>query len=378
MSVKLDETFMQLALAQARLAGAAGEVPVGAVLVCNGQVVATGRNAAIQDCDPCAHAEIMALRAAAQQRGNYRLEDCDLYVTLEPCAMCSGAMLHARLRRVVFAAPDPKTGAAGSVLNLFAIPALNHQTQAVGGILATESGALLQDFFRQRRSERTELARHAHPLRDDALRTPDAAFVNLPDYPWAGVYRSDLPALGGLRMHYLDLGALGAAAADADARTYICLHGRSRWSYQYRHLIPALLAAGHRVLAPDLIGFGKSDKPKKVRFHQAALHQSILHEWVEALHLQRVVWLIPAQDALPVLPPPSVSDLGHWRVSLQTLAQTRAAGLCQAAYRAPFPDAGHQAAERAWPCAAESDGAHGVHAIREPVAGASAQLLELF
>ncbi len=374
MSVNLDETFMQLALAQARLAGAEGEVPVGAVLVCDGHVVATGRNATIQDCDPCAHAEIMALRAAALQRGNYRLEDCDLYVTLEPCAMCSGAMLHARLRRVVFAAPDPKTGAAGSVLNLFAIPALNHQTQALGGILATESGALLQDFFRQRRSEKKEHARHAHPLRDDALRTPDAAFADLPDYPWTGVYRSDLPALGGLRMHYLDLCAPGVATG-ADVRTYICLHGRRSWSYQYRHLIPSLLAAGHRVLAPDLIGFGKSDKPKKASFHQAELHQSILHEWVQALRVQHVVWLTPEQDPLPVFPPRSTGDLGHWRVPLQTLAQTRAAGASQAAYRAPFPDAGHQAAERAWPCAAESDG---VHAVREPVAGAARQLLDLF
>jgi tRNA(adenine34) deaminase len=115
-----DEIFMQQALAEARQAAAAGEVPVGAVVVRRGEVIASGRNAPVDGHDPTAHAEIVALRAAAQVLGNYRLDDCELFVTLEPCAMCSGAMLHARLKRVVFGAADPKTGAAGSVLNLFA------------------------------------------------------------------------------------------------------------------------------------------------------------------------------------------------------------------------------------------------------------------
>eukprot|EP01036_Dinobryon_divergens_P004771 gene4771-6330_t len=114
-----DEHFMQLALAQAALAAQAGEVPVGAVVVQGGLVIATGRNAPIEGHDPTAHAEIAALRAAAKVLGNYRLPDCTLYVTLEPCAMCSGAMLHARLKRVVFGATDPRTGAAGSVINVF-------------------------------------------------------------------------------------------------------------------------------------------------------------------------------------------------------------------------------------------------------------------
>ena len=114
-----DNEFMQLALAQAAQAAQAGEVPVGAVVVCNGKVIATGRNAPIGGHDPTAHAEIVALRAAALALGNYRLPDCELYVTLEPCAMCCGAMLHARLKRVVFGASDAKTGAAGSVINLF-------------------------------------------------------------------------------------------------------------------------------------------------------------------------------------------------------------------------------------------------------------------
>jgi tRNA(adenine34) deaminase len=146
-----DEQAMQLALAQAALAGAAGEVPVGAVVLRYGVVIASGHNAPIGQRDPSAHAEMLALRAAALVLGNYRLPDCELFVTLEPCAMCAGAMLHARLKRVVFAATDPKTGAAGSVINLFAQSQLNHQTQVLGGILALESAAVLQDFFRQRR-----------------------------------------------------------------------------------------------------------------------------------------------------------------------------------------------------------------------------------
>ena len=150
----LDEHCMQLALAQARLAAQAGEVPVGAVIVCNGQVIATGHNAPIGNHDPTAHAEIVALRKAAKAMGNYRLPGCTLYVTLEPCAMCCGAMLHARLERVVFGAPDAKTGAAGSVINLFEQPQLNHQTALLGGILAVECVGLLKEFFAQRRVQK--------------------------------------------------------------------------------------------------------------------------------------------------------------------------------------------------------------------------------
>ena len=150
----LDVSFMQLALTQAALAAQAGEVPVGAVVVQGGVVIATGRNAPIEGHDPTAHAEIAALRAAAKALGNYRLPDCTLYVTLEPCAMCSGAMLHARLKRVVFGATDAKTGAAGSVINLFEQPKLNHQTVLQGGVLAGESAAFLKDFFSRRRLEK--------------------------------------------------------------------------------------------------------------------------------------------------------------------------------------------------------------------------------
>ena len=143
---------MLLALEQAQHAWRLGEVPVGAVVVKDGEVIATGYNQPIGSHDPTAHAEIVALRAAADKLGNYRLPGCELYVTLEPCVMCSGAMMHARLARVVYAATDPKTGACGSVLNLFEQEQLNHHTEVVGGVLADEASAMLKAFFAERRT----------------------------------------------------------------------------------------------------------------------------------------------------------------------------------------------------------------------------------
>ncbi|HYD60061.1 MAG TPA: tRNA adenosine(34) deaminase TadA [Noviherbaspirillum sp.] len=146
-----DSVYMQQAISQAHNAWALGEVPVGALVVKDGEIVATGFNQPIGTHDPTAHAEIMALRAAAEILGNYRLPGCELYVTLEPCAMCAGAMMHARLARVVFGASDPKTGACGSVVNLFEQEKLNHHTEVVGGVMAEECGALLREFFAERR-----------------------------------------------------------------------------------------------------------------------------------------------------------------------------------------------------------------------------------
>ena len=375
-----DTHFMQLALAQAGEAAASGEVPVGAIVVRHGEVIATGRNAPIDSHDPTAHAEIVALRAAAAALGNYRLDDCELYVTLEPCAMCSGAMLHARIKRVVFGAADPKTGAAGSVINLFSEAALNHQTALDGGVLAAECSALLQDFFRQRRSDQKDHSQQNHPLRDDAVRTPDAAFRDLPDYPWQPHYLSDLPALGGLRMHYLDE---QATEEPASGTTFLCLHGNPAWSYLYRKMIPVFLQAGHRVVAPDLIGFGKSDKPKKETFHSFSQHRQILLEFVERLGLQNVVLVV--QDwggllglTLPVAAPGRYAGLVvmntmlatgdaplppgflAWRemcaknphfdiARLFTRGNPHMSAAECAAYNAPFPDKGHRAATRAFP-----------------------------
>ena len=383
---------MTAALAQARLAGAAGEVPVGAVVVKNGQIIATGRNSPIATHDPTAHAEINALREAARVLGNYRLDGCELFVTLEPCAMCAGAMLHARLQRVVFGAADPKTGAAGSVIDVLSHPQLNHQTAVQGGVLAAQCGELLQDFFQTRRTQVKAENQMNHPLRDDALRTLDSQFVNLPGYPWAPHYVSDLPSLQGLRMHYLDEGRADAAS---EQTTYLCLHGNPAWSYLYRKMIPILSSAGHRVVAPDLIGFGKSDKPKKDDAHSFTWHRQTLLELVEQLDLKNVV--LVAQDwggllglTLPLSKPERYKGLLVMNTVLATGEQPLSPGfiawreMCAknpqfdiaklfargnpqmsadecAAYMAPFPDAGHRASTRAFPAMvpefADSDGA---------------------
>lgn len=146
-----DRTWMTRALALARRAQSAGEVPVGAVVVRDDELLGEGWNHPISAHDTTAHAEIQAIRAAGQRLGNYRLTGCTLYVTLEPCAMCAGAMIHARIRRLVFGAADPKTGAAGSVFDIVRSTALNHQLEVTGGVLETDCGDLLRDFFRARR-----------------------------------------------------------------------------------------------------------------------------------------------------------------------------------------------------------------------------------
>jgi tRNA(adenine34) deaminase len=369
-----DAHWMGLALSQAREAARAGEVPVGAVVVKDGQLIATGRNAPIADHDPTAHAEVMALREAARLLGNYRLEGCTLYVTLEPCAMCSGAMLHARVARLVYGAADPKTGAAGSVLNLFDRPEINHQTQVTAGVLQAECGTLLQTFFSERRQAQ---GRGRMPLREDALRTPESRFQDLPDYPWQPHYLNDLPSLQGLRMHYLDEGPVDAPI------TWLCLHGNPAWSYLYRKMIPVWLEAGHRVVAPDLIGFGKSDKPKRDAFHHFDWHRQVLIEFVERLDLRRVALVVQDWGGILGLTVPLASPTryDHLLVMNTYLATAQAPlsdgflawrDMCKkkpnfevsrlfargnpqmsprecAAYDAPFPDAGHRAALRAFP-----------------------------
>jgi tRNA(adenine34) deaminase len=148
-----DQAFMRLAIDQARNAWVLGEVPVGALIVRGNEIIATGFNQPVGSADPTAHAEIRALRAAGEILRNYRLNHCSLYVTLEPCAMCAGAIQHARISEVVFGAPDPKTGACGSVVDLFAEPRLNHHARVRGGVLAEECGRLLVEFFAERRQE---------------------------------------------------------------------------------------------------------------------------------------------------------------------------------------------------------------------------------
>jgi tRNA(adenine34) deaminase len=145
------EPFMEAALAQARLALAAGEVPIGAVLVVDGQIIARGFNQPITSCDPTAHAEILVLREAARIAGNYRLTDADVYVTLEPCLMCVGALVHARVREVIYGAPEPKTGAIVSTVRALETPGLNHRFAVTGGMLEIAARELIQEFFRDKR-----------------------------------------------------------------------------------------------------------------------------------------------------------------------------------------------------------------------------------
>ncbi|WP_236640166.1 tRNA adenosine(34) deaminase TadA [Tepidimonas charontis] len=336
---EVDRRFMAEALALARQAAQAGEVPVGAVVVREGRVVGRGHNQPVACHDPTAHAEIVALREAAHTLGNYRLDGCTLYVTLEPCAMCAQAALHARVAQVVFGASEPRSGAAGSVLNLFALPALNAHTVVRGGVLADEAAALMRDFFERRRSEQRA---QAQPLRPDALRTPEMAF----DAVWARAaawglarsasrYRHDLPALQGLRLHWLDVGPHDAAT------TWVCLHGLQGWWPQWGPWVAVRLSNGQRCLVPDLVGFGQSDKPKKRAWHTPARHAAVLAQWLDALGVTAVC-LALAPGAQWLLAPLQQ----HWGGRVAGVSHVAAEALLPAAddwANAPFPDRGHRA-----------------------------------
>lgn len=333
-----DAQWMRMALEQARAAGAAGEVPVGAVVVHKGQIIGVGRNAPIQTHDPTAHAEIVALREAARHLGNYRLDDCELFVTLEPCTMCAGAMLHARIKRVVFGAADPKTGAAGSVSHVFANSRINHHTQAQGGVLQEACTVLLQDFFRRQRVQQNiESAQTGRALREDTLRTPQHCFSALPALPAPSFVVHDLPSLKGLRLHYVDNGP-----ADLDRAT-LYLHGVQEWSYAWRSAIEQSSAAHQRAICPDLIGFGKSDKPKKKAFHTVGWHAQVLLELIQHLNLV-IVQVSAAKSSLQLAT--ALHTLAPECVKSVVVAEADV--LSDEALQAPFPDQGHRAGPHAF------------------------------
>ena len=370
MEPELDAKFMALALAQARLAAAGGEVPVGAVVVHRGAVIAAAHNRTRTDQDPTAHAEVLALRHAAQHLGNFRLEDCTLYVTLEPCTMCVGAVLLARLQRVVFGASEPRTGAMGSVLNVLQIPAVNHQTSAHGGILAAECAAVLQTFFATRRDDQQQQRRddpQRWPVPEFALRTPEARFdvarfsdSVLGELTIQSRYLNHLPSLQGLRLHYLEAGPQNAL------QTVVLQHSLGGSSAQFVALMVALAAAGFRVLAPDLIGFGRSDKPKKAQWHTLAQHLGVIQQWAAHVDLHNAVWWSPDwgqrwaagwarawSEALPGrLSALVIQAMGQTLPDLRPLSGdlsdvTQRSQQLTAVHTAPFPDAGFQAALRA-------------------------------
>lgn len=332
-----DSTFMRLALAQAVNAQATGEIPVGAVVVKDGKVIGVGHNAPIASNDPSAHAEITALRAAAHALGNYRLEGCELYVTLEPCAMCAGAILNARIARVIFGASEPRTGAAGSVVNLFANTNINYQTGVTSGVLTQECSEIMRSFFMERRQKKALLAQ---PLSEDALRTPASAFGTLKDYPFISRYFNAGITQPGWRMHYLDEGPSNSLAS------VVCLHSVFNWSYQFRHLISALASHGVRVIAPDMIGFGMSDKPKRESAHTVQLHLESHKRLISHLGLSSFV--VVGEGSGILLAKLLARDMPNSVLQLYELRTNSEPSLtAKDAVQMPFPDRGYEAGLRA-------------------------------
>jgi tRNA(adenine34) deaminase len=330
-----DESFMRLALAQAALAAQAGEVPVGAVVVYQGRVIGQGHNQTLARQDITAHAEMEALRQASQALGNHRLQDCALYVTLEPCLMCSGALMSARISRLVYGASEPKTGAAGSVIDVFAEPRLNHHTALRAGVLAVDCAAVLAQFFQARRQDQAQ-SRGARFLREDALRPPPSAQPVWPD-GLRSDYLHGLPALEGLRLHVLAAGQGGEAAV-------ILLHGAAQWSAAHAQAAVQLAHAGLAVYAPDLPGFGLSDKPKKAAWHSLGRHAQVLRQWMATLPQRRLAVLASVDMAalLGQLKQDPAREGSHWFCIDK-------APLPPAWQDLPYPDAGHRVGLRALP-----------------------------
>lgn len=347
-----DERWMRHALDQAHEADVAGEVPVGAVLVKDGVVIAIGRNTPVASHDPSGHAEINALRAGAAALGNHRLDGCELFVTLEPCAMCAGAILHARLARVVYGARDPKTGAAGSVVDLFGLPQLNHRTRVVGNVLSDVCGGLLQAFFQRRRLQARQASR---PLREDALRTSEERFRGLIEQGPRSLWFVDGPLQRGWYMHWLDTSANGSRAV------VLCLHGPGQWGYYFRNL---LSIEKIRWIVPDLIGFGRSDKPKRDTVHSWEWHRDILLEWLDGLDAGPV--FLACAEGAEALAESLISEASElFACSPVVLVPDARTGCVADAWKAPFPDRGYEAALRALGLADKTSSGPSIEQARE-------------
>lgn len=355
------EDCMQLALEQAYLAEQRGEIPVGAVVLHGDKVVAVGHNQTIASCDPTAHAEVVALRAAAQTLGNYRLDGCVLYVTLEPCAMCLGAIFHSRVAAVYFGAADTKTGACGSVLNLPGEHRINHHCQVHGGVLQSQCAQHLSTYFARLRADKRQ---HRVPVREDALRLPAGALTRYMEGVQA-LPIDDLEAAQGLRVQVWQ----NISAPQRPARLVLCLHGASSWSCIYRALLMSPLDGTTTVWALDLPGHGGSDKTKRGQEFNTTYQLTVLDAIVRkssASHIHLVAQDTGCElavhlaarhpgriDALTLYNPLCLdrAHLLHQGTPVRSRAQfidslkRQCAGNLDtiAALAAPYPDAGHLA-----------------------------------
>lgn len=313
--VSEDLAKMQMALEQAHIAQKAGEVPVGAALFLGDELICKAHNAPVCTHNPCGHAEVLVLQEAGRRLGNYRLEGCSLFVTLEPCVMCAGAILNARIKTLVFGAKDERAGAAGSVLNVFENPRLNTHTQVRAGVLAEDCAKPLVDFFKLRRSQIKAKRDHTKLyLREDAFR-PDLHQFKQLMLPWmqkglVSNYTNDLACDPGLRIHHWDTQEHGAdvaptAQAPQPRKTWVCLHGLGSSGAFFSPWAIERACLGERVLMPDLIGFGLSDHLRSAT-HIDLQHQVLLlQEWFDRMRLDPVHLLShdwSAQLALALVP----------------------------------------------------------------------------
>jgi tRNA(Arg) A34 adenosine deaminase TadA len=273
-----DAAMMRLALDEAKQASVCGEVPVGAVILCNGIVVAKSSNSVIQNCDPTSHAELLAIRRACHSLQRSRLNDCTLYVTLEPCTMCSGAIFGAQMARVIYAAAEPKTGASGSVINVYSNRHVNHHTQIHGGLLQEESVELLQEFFVNiRKKQQENRSTSQQKLRPDMIRSDSKnGMIFLPD-GMQSHYKNDWPSAPGVRLHWLSGGFVGAVIPP-----FLLLHPIPLWSAWFTPYIESIFDQA-LIYALDRLGCGFSDKPKKFSIEWVSLEQQLLMDWIESL-----------------------------------------------------------------------------------------------